>query len=305
MSHPLHLRHRAGTDADDEVVVTPESAGWTYCGLRVFELLPGQTRSLQTGDDEMLVLPLAGSARVECRGETFLLAGRSHVFAGPTDFAYLPLDAAADVTSQTGGRFALPSTRARNSLTPAYGPVASVPVELRGAGASSRELRNFCTPDSFPADKLISVECITPAGNWSSWPPHKHDEAGSDEAVLEEIYYFEMARSGKEGIHRHGEGFAMFRVYTPGEGIDLCEQVGQGDVVVVPRGYHGPSVAAPGYDLYHLNVLGGPADERTMAFCDDPDHQWVRETWTDQMIDPRLPLGRAPTPSMDIESADR
>jgi 5-deoxy-glucuronate isomerase len=291
MSHPLHLGRGTDANTTDEMVVTPESAGWTFCGLRIIELLPGETRAVRTGDDEMVVLPLVGSARVECRDKSFVLEGRPHPFAGPSDFAYLPLDSEAGITSPTGGRFALPSARAQHPLPPAYGPASSVPVELRGAGPSSRELRNFCTPDSFPADKLIAVECITPAGNWSSWPPHKHDEAGSDEAVLEEIYYFEIAPISDGGHRRMGEGFAMFRVYTPSEDIDLCEQVDHGDVVLVPRGYHGPSVAAPGYDLYHLNVLGGPAAERTMAFCDDPQHQWVRETWTHQAVDPRLPMG--------------
>jgi 5-deoxy-glucuronate isomerase len=165
-----------------------------------------------------------------------------------------------------------------------------VPIEIRGAGVATRQLNNFCAPDNFPADKLVAVECITPAGNWSSWPPHKHDTAGPDEAVLEEIYYFEVAAARGSKHRRIGEGFAMHRLYTKDGEIDLCEEVRQGDVVLIPRGYHGPSVTAPGYDLYYLNVLAGPAAERTMTFCDDPIHHWIRASWTAQAPDPRLPV---------------
>jgi 5-deoxy-glucuronate isomerase len=288
VSHPLHLPHGRSADHLDQVVVTPESAGWTYCGLRIVELRPGASRSLHTGADEILVLPLAGSATVECAGERFELTGREDVFSGPTDFAYVPPGADARISTRHGGRFALPSARATTSLPPAYGAVESVPVELRGAGAASRRLNNFCAPASFPADRLVAVECVTPAGNWSSWPPHKHDSQGPGEAILEEIYYFEMAPTAPLGPRRMGEGFALQRLYTADGDIDLCEQVGHGDVVLIPRGYHGPSVTAPGYDLYYLNVLAGPAPERTMAFCDDPTHQWVRQSWEGQPVDPRL-----------------
>lgn len=288
VTHPLHLPHGSSADHLDRVVVTPESAAWTYSGLRIVELAAGESRSLHTGSDEMLVLPLAGSATVECAGERFELAGRADVFSGPTDFAYVPPGSDVRISTAAGGRFALPSARATASLPPAYGPVESVPVELRGAGSSSRKLHNFCAPASFPADRLVSVECITPAGNWSSWPPHKHDTTGPGESVLEEIYYFETAPTAPGGPRRMGEGFALLRLYTADGDIDLCEQVRHGDVVLIPRGYHGPSVTAPGYDLYHLNVLAGPAAERSMTFCDDPAHAWVRQSWEGQAVDPRL-----------------
>lgn len=288
VSHPLHVPHGTCADDLDQVVVTPESAGWTYSGLRIVQLGPGGSRSLHTGSDEMLVLPLAGSATVEFAGERFELTGREDVLSGPTDFAYVPLGTDARISTRRGGRFALPSARATVSLPPAYGPVESVPVELRGAGAASRRLNNFCAPTTFRADKLVAVECVTPAGNWSSWPPHKHDSVGPGEAILEEIYYFEMAPAAADGPRRMGEGFALQRLYTLDGEIDLCEQVRHGDVVLIPRGYHGPAVTAPGYDLYYLNVLAGPAAERSMAFCDDPAHQWVRRGWEGQSIDPRL-----------------
>ena len=270
------------------MVVTPESAGWAFAGIRIVELTEGASRRVDTGLDEVLVVPLAGSATVSSGGSEFLLHGRADVFSGPSDFAYLPVDSTATLSSPGGCRLALPSARATRRLPFAYGPADGVPVEIRGAGAATRQLNNFCDPRSCPADKLVAVECITPAGNWSSWPPHKHDTEGEGEAVLEEIYYFEMAPVGPPP-RRVGEGFAVQRLYSTDGEIDLCEQVRQGDVVLIPRGYHGPSITAPGYDLYYMNVLAGPAAERTMAFCDDPAHHWIRATWEDMTPDPRLP----------------
>jgi 5-deoxy-glucuronate isomerase len=296
VSDPLHLPYGLSGDGLDKVVVTPGSAGWTYSGLRIVELAPGESRSLSTGSDEMVVLPLTGSCTVECGEYRFTLTGRRDVFSGVTDFAYVPIDAEVLLTSTGGGRFALPSARATRRYDPAYGPAEGVPVELRGAGRATRQLNNFFAPSIFAADKLMAVECITPSGNWSSYPPHKHDEFRTGEAILEEIYYFEMAKT-KDGPNRElGEGFAVQRLYTVDGEIDLCEEVHHGDVVLVPRGYHGPSMTAPGYDLYYLNVLAGPAEERSMAFCDDPAHQWIRESWRDQSPDPRLPLAPSSGP---------
>jgi 5-deoxy-glucuronate isomerase len=293
--HSLHLPYGSSGDGADPVVISPESAGWGFAGLRIVELPPDGSRTLQTGSDEMLVLPLTGSASVACAGSTFELAGRADVFSGPTDFVYLPIGSEATISTRTGGRFALPSARATRPRSPAYGPAAAVPVELRGAGRASRQLNNFCDPLTFATDKLVAVECLTPAGNWSSWPPHKHDTAAADEAVLEEIYYYEMAPSDVEGGRRMGEGFAMQRLYTTDGEIDLCEEVRHGDAVLIPRGYHGPSMTAPGYDLYYLNVLAGPGAERTMAFHDDPAHHWIRATWEAEAVDPRLPIGTGET----------
>jgi 5-deoxy-glucuronate isomerase len=272
------------------VVVTPESANWSYAGLRVFSLGAGDSRSFATRGEEMIVLPLAGSCVVACGGSRFELVGRTDVFSRVTDFAYVPIETDVRVESEHGGRFALPSARASRRLAPAYGASESVPVEVRGAGLATRQLNNFCEPSSFQTDKLVAVECLTPAGNWSSYPPHKHDECRHGEAVLEEIYYFEISRHLAKGARRVGEGFALQRLYTLDGEIDLCEEVSHGDVVLIPRGYHGPSVAAPGYDLYYLNVLAGPAQERTMAFCDEPARHWVRESWKDEKPDPRVPM---------------
>ncbi|TDD68842.1 5-deoxy-glucuronate isomerase [Actinomadura rubrisoli] len=273
--------------------ITPDGAGWTYSGLRVLTLGPGEEAELPTGGAETLVLPLAGSCDVTIGvpadevAVTFELQGRRDVFSRVTDFAYAPRDATVLVSSREGGRFALPSARCENRLPPRYGPAENVPVELRGAGQMGRQVNNFCTPEAFAADRLIACEVLTPGGNWSSYPPHKHDEDGPGEAVLEEIYYFEVTR----------DGMAYQRVYGTAERpIDVLEEVRTGDTVLIPHGWHGPSIAAPGYDLYYLNVMAGPGAERAWLICDDPAHAWVRETWRDLPADPRLPMTSAAGP---------
>jgi 5-deoxy-glucuronate isomerase len=269
--------------------ISPEVAGWTYSGLRVVELAPGQRVELSTGPDELIVLPLAGSCSVVCNGEGFELDGRDSVFSRVTDFAYAPRDAQVGITSAQGGRFALPSARASRSLLPRYGRAEDVSVELRGAGRASRQVNNFCSPEAFDADRLIAVEVLTPSGNWSSYPPHKHDALTETESQLEEIYYFEVSDPTSTSA---GRGYQ--RVYSsgPGRSIDVCAEVASGDVVLIPYGYHGPSMAPPGYDLYYLNVMAGPG-ERVWRFCDDPAHAWIRSSWEGADIDARLPLTSA------------
>jgi len=281
------LVHRGETGDDTfSLVITPETAGWGYSSLRVLELPAGGSATFPTGEDEMVVLPLSGSCTVECDGGRFEVAGRETVFSRVTDFVYVPRDAQVTVSCASGGRFALPGARATRRLTARYGPADGVSVELRGAGQASRQVNNFCNPETFDADKLIAVEVLTPAANWSSYPPHKHDEERAGEAQLEEVYYFEVAPGPA------GEGIAYQRVYTsgPGREIDVCAEVRSGDTVLIPHGWHGPSMAVPGYDLYYLNVMAGPSPERAWLICDDPAHAWIRGTWDEQEIDPRLPL---------------
>ncbi|GIF03732.1 5-deoxy-glucuronate isomerase [Actinoplanes siamensis] len=268
-----------------DVVVDPENAGWAHSGLRVVQLPVGGRVKFVTGGDEMLVLPLIGGCDVACDDERLTLTGRRSVFSRVTDFAYLPRDAVVTLRAPNGGRFALPAARARHRLPFRYGPAEDVPVELRGAGPASRQVNNFCTPESFEADALIAVEVLTPGGNWSSYPPHKHDEQGDGECRLEEIYYFEVAPSpsGRPGC-------AYQRVYGhPDRPIDVCAEVRSGDVMLIPYGWHGPSMASPGYDLYYLNVMAGPG-ERRWLIRDDPAHGWIRDAWAVQQADPRLPL---------------
>jgi 5-deoxy-glucuronate isomerase len=259
-----------------------------HTGLRTLDLPAGESLTFDTGDEEMVVLPLSGGCTVDCDGEEFELVGRDSVFHRVSDFAYVPVASRVELTTQADARIALPSARATRRLPARYGAADSVPVELRGAGAASRQVNNFCSPEAFEADRLIAVEVLTPGGNWSSYPPHKHDERTATEVPLEEIYYFEVA----------GDGPAYQRVYgsRPDRPVDFCAEVRTGDLLAIPYGYHGPSMAAPGYDLYYLNVMAGPGEDRAWRFCDDPDHAWVRDMWASQQVDPRLPLTSAGGP---------
>ena len=277
----MNARHLPGVTA-----VSPADAGWTYSGLRVVTLAPGEQHTLATGEEEMLVLPMAGGCVVECDGETLELEGRTSVFSRVSDFAYVPRDAEVTLSSAAGGRFALPSARCERRLPVRHAKAEDVSVELRGAGGCSRQVNNVAAAHTFECDRLIVVEVLTPGGNWSSYPPHKHDEdRPGSESVLEEIYYFEVA-DGPDG-----PGVAYQRVYgTDERPADLLVEVRTGDVVTIPHGWHGPSMAAPGYDLYYLNVMAGPGAERAWLICDDPAHAWVRDTWVDAAVDPRLPL---------------
>jgi 5-deoxy-glucuronate isomerase len=262
--------------------VVPDGRTWRHAGLRLATLAAGQRHTVDTAGVESLVLPLAGSVTVECDGERVTLAGRDSVFAGPGDFCYLPPDSTATVYGTGDARVALPFTAAGPGLPFRYVKATDVQVELRGAGSCSRQVNNVASAGGFECQRLIVVEVLTPGGNWSSYPPHKHDEHSAQETALEEIYYFEVA----------GGGAGYQRVYAadPDRPIDVLAEVRTGDVVLVPHGWHGPSIAAPGYDLYYLNVMAGPGPERAWRFRDDPAYAWIRGTWAGQPVDPRLPL---------------
>ncbi|GAB2588957.1 5-deoxy-glucuronate isomerase [Streptomyces capparidis] len=284
----LHLP--AGSTVYDgyTVNIEPETAGWEYCYLRVLELSHGGLHSFRTEESEWIVLPLSGGCTVLVDDQCFELHGRSGVFDSVSDFAYAPRDARVTISSGAGGRFALAGARCERRLPARYGPASGVPVELRGGGSASRQVNNFAAADVFEADRLIAVEVLTPGGNWSSYPPHKHDEEREGETPLEEIYYFELA-GGPSAM-----GYQ--RVYPSGAGkeSDVLAEVRDGDCVIIPHGWHGPSMAVPGYDMYYLNVMAGPSPERAWRICDDPAHAWVRTTWQRERVDPRLPLYTAP-----------
>ncbi|MCM3661526.1 5-deoxy-glucuronate isomerase [Georgenia satyanarayanai] len=267
--------------------VTPERAGWRFSGLKVLRLEPGGSETLRTGPDEMVLLPLSGSCAVEVEDITYELAGRPDVFTAVTDSLYVPTGTTLTVTSAGGATLALPTARATRRRPVAYQGADGVRTELRGAGQASRQVNDYAMAGGLGTDRLLVCEVLTPGGNWSSYPPHKHDEHSEVERELEEIYYFAV-RPGPSG-----PGVAYHRTYgTAGRPLDLLAEVRTGDVVLVPHGYHGPSMAAPGYDLYYLNVMAGPAEDRTWLMTDDPAHTWVRGTWESQDVDPRLPMTR-------------
>jgi len=316
--HPFGSAAAGGWDvAIDETI-----EGWSHTSLYAVSLAAGDSRTVPAGEWEHIVVPLRGSVSVTVvdpggASHETVLAGRESVFAGASDVAYASRDCEVTVTAAGGNaKIAVCGARAARRHTPPLRHVgaADVPVELRGAGIASREVRNFGTPGVLEADSIIACEVVTPAGNWSSYPPHKHDEDRPGlETELEEIYYFEVESTERSeldstfgeqpagggpsssGGRSGGEaprGLGYVRVYgTDERPIDVLAEVRSGDVVLVPHGWHGPAMAPPGYDLYYLNVMAGPGEERAWLICDDPAHGWVRDTWPDQQVDPRLPLG--------------
>ena len=290
MSTSLH--RPAGTLAAGDLTVslTPADAGWTFAGLIVVSLAPGVERSIYLGDNEGVVLPLSATdVDVTIDDQQFRLDGRVSVFDRVTDFAYAPLRAKVGLKAAAGGEVAIATSKCEQRLAPQYGSADNVAVELRGSGPATRQVNNFMSPEAWPgADKLMCVELITPDGNWSSYPPHRHDDSPECPVNNEEIYYFRIGLAGTSDYSV--DGFGMHRTYTPDGSIDVNVVIHDGDVFCVPRGYHGPCIAAPGYPMYYLNVLAGPGGERSMAFCDDPTHHWVRDTWADMATDPRCPM---------------
>jgi 5-deoxy-glucuronate isomerase len=271
----LYVPKGATANAQYAVDIDPKRAGWTHSSLRVVELGPDGTHTFTTGDSEWIVLSLGGGCTVRVSEEPgssdgdgvteFEILGRESVFAGVSDFVYAPRDARVQIASGAGGRFALAGAKCERRLPARYGPAPEVPVEDRGSGTCARQVRNFASADAFACDKLIAVEVVTPGGNWSSYPPHKHDEnRPGEETALEEIYYFEI-----DGPH----GFGYQRVSPSREGgSEVLAEVRSGDAVLVPDGWHGPSIAQPGHSMYYLNVMAGPGAERQWRICFHPDH---------------------------------
>jgi 5-deoxy-glucuronate isomerase len=281
----IDLFRPAGSAAGNgaSVDISPSNAGWGFAGLRVLALSPGERRAVALDGFEAALLPLSGSWRAELDSRTFELEGRTDVFSRVTDFAYLPEGSEFALSTVSGGELAIPMAVATRRFEPAYVPARAVGVEIRGGGPATRQINNFLAADAFEADRLIAVEVLTPDGNWSSFPPHKHDEHSDREVPLEEIYYFRIQGEG---------GFGLHRTYTSDGEIDATVTVRDGDAFLIPRGYHGPCVAPPGYPMYYLNVMAGPA-ERAWRVCTDPSHEWLWELFGKLGPDPRCPLTSA------------
>lgn len=285
------LHHPSGSLAAEgfDVHLTPDRAGWGYSGLMVVTLEAGEERHLVLEGVEAMVLPLGITGlAVDVDDEAFTLVGRTSVFDRVSDFVYAPLGSRVRVAASAAGDVAIATSRCGVRHTARYGAADAVQVDVFGAGPATRQRNALMAPEVWPdADRLMCVELLTPDGNWSSYPPHRHDDSPECPVNNEEIYYF---RIGALDGHDAAAAFGMHRTYTPEGDIDENVVVRDGDVFCVPRGYHGPCIAAPGYPMYYLNVLAGPSGERSMAFCDDPAHHWVRDTWTHMARDPRVPL---------------
>lgn len=266
----LRVRPHAAESDGTVINVTPASAGWSHVGFRLVRLAEGQRCSGGEPDREACLVLVTGRADVTAGDEAFpRLGGRATPFEDRAPGAvYVPAGTAWSVTA-SGGDVELAICTAPGSGsetgTPRVIDDARMPREVRGTGTNTRHVRNIL-PETEPAESLLVVEVVTPGGNWSSYPPHKHDTAvPGEETELEETYYHRVSPP---------QGFAFQRVYTDDRSLDETIAVGDGDAVLVPRGYH-PVGAAHGYDLYYLNVMAGP--ERRWLFRNDPDHDWIMQ----------------------------
>lgn len=260
-----HLKVKPQGTSGRVTHVTPESAGWTYVGFDLHRLKPGETVSAATGGREACLVFVTGKGNTTAGGKTLgELGSRMSPFEGKPWSVYLPEGSDWSVTATTDLELA---------VCTAPGLKGGLPVrvispddlgqEIRGKGSNTRHVTNIL-PENEPADSLLVVEVITPAGNTSSYPPHKHDRDDlPHESHLEETYYHRL---------NPPQGFGFQRVYTDDRSLDEAMAIEDRDVVLVPKGYH-PCATCHGYDLYYLNVMAGP--KRTWKFHNAAEHEWL------------------------------
>jgi len=276
------LLHPSASEAE-YMRVTPQSAGWEHLSFGARRLAGNATWKGNTGDCEYGFVILGGVCSVESsRGQWEHIGGRADVFHGMPYALYLPRQTEFAVIATSGELdIAYGYCRTEREHEPRLVTPEQVAVEIRGGGNATRQI-NSLIPPGFDCERLVAVEVYTPSGNWSSYPPHKHDVHRTDgagnllEADLEEIYFYKFERS---------EGYAIQRVYRSDRRLDETIVARNNDVVLVPEGYH-PVCAAHGYTAYYLNFLAGSAQSLTAS--DDPEHAWIKQTWKDK--DPRVPV---------------
>lgn len=274
----LLIKPALSTVASGEtLVVTPETTGFEYLAMRVRKLASGEKFSSATESAELGIVILGGRCSVQSSAGSWSDLGvRAHVFEGMPTAIYLPIQTEFTLRAETDCEVALCFSRAEEKFPARLIKPEEVEVEIRGGANATRQINHILKPE-FAAQRLLLVEVYTPSGNWSSYPPHKHDVHRPPEEVdLEELYYYKVDAP---------EGYAIQRVYTADGRIDQTLTVRDGELVLIPEGYH-PVVAAHGYNVYYLNALAGSA--RSMAASDDPAYAWVRQKWSEQ--DPRVPL---------------
>jgi 5-deoxy-glucuronate isomerase len=283
--HPDH-----STDSDVIVEVSPTAAGWDTINFQARRLASDKSWSFSTGNHELALVVLGGQLNVESnRGAWQGLGSRANVFAGLPTALYLPRETTFTVTAVTDVEFAVAWAKTEADFAPHLIVPVAIETEIRGGDNATRQI-NRIMPPGFPCARLVVVEVYTPGGNWSSYPPHKHDvhRVSSDgtllEADLDEVYYYKIDRP---------EGYALQRIYTDPESplhragypIDAAVIARNNDVVLIPEGYH-PVSSPVGYTTYYLNVLVGTA--QSLAATDDPNFAWVKDTYRTR--DPRIPI---------------
>ena len=254
--------------------MTPESAGWSFLSFSVLQLHADQRIEGGTGHEELLIVPLSGRAVVHAAGVAHDLH-RTSVFEQLPAVVYLPPSTPYVLQAGDGCELAMGSAPAEGVHPARRIAPEEMFVEMRGGANVTRQITHVLAPP-LPAERLVVFEVYTPSGNWSSWPPHRHD-GREDSPYLEETYYYRVDPA---------EGFAIQRVYSPDASLDELVLARNGDVVRVPEGHH-PVVAAPGSNVYYLNFLAGP--ERSTAVADDPDYRWMRDDWEGKAL--TLPIG--------------
>lgn len=276
-------------DPDLILSITPEQAGWEYISFQVRRLAAGKSWLFRTGEHELALVILTGCLNVSSDKGAWLGLERQNVFASAAYALYLPRRTDFTVMAERNSEFAVTWAPTDQDHEPWLIEPAAVPISIRGGDNVSRQINDLLPPGS-PVHRLILVEVYTPGGNWSSYPPHKHDvhredEAGNLlEADLEEVYFYQIDKP---------DGYAYQRVYTDassplqqaGQPIEALVRAEHNTAVLIPEGYH-PVVSAPGYTTYYLNVLAGSA--QSLANVDDPRYGWVKEQY--RGVDGRLPL---------------
>lgn len=245
--------------------ITRETAGWSYIDFSVLKLAAGEQHAFRAAADrEYCLTLLTGHADIQVDEQQFRQLGdRSSVFEDKSPFAvYVPPGCQVKVTAADAIELAISAAPAEGRLPPRLIRPEEMKRSVRGSGSNTRYICDIL-PESAQAESLLVVEVVTPAGNTSSYPPHKHDEQSERETLLEETYYHRV---------NPPQGFAFQRVYTGDRSLDETMAVENHDVVLVPKGYH-PCGTVHGYDLYYLNTMAGP--ERRWQFFNDPDHEWL------------------------------
>jgi 5-deoxy-glucuronate isomerase len=283
---------RPSTDLQDQdliLTVTPHSAGWDFISFQARRLSTDNKWSFNSGKNELAIVILSGAISVNSQRGSWDGIERENVWTSAATALYLPRGSEVTVTAARDSEFAVTWVPTDEDHEPWLIQPQDVSISIRGGDNVSRQINDLLPPGS-PVHRLVLVEVYTPGGNWSSYPPHKHDvhieDGGGNlvEADLEEVYFYKIDKP---------EGYAYQRVYTDensplqqaGYPIDALVKAQNNCAVLIPEGYH-PVVSAPGYTTYYLNVLAGSA--QSLANQDDPHHSWVKESY--KGVDHRLPL---------------
>jgi 5-deoxy-glucuronate isomerase len=265
------------------IKVTPKSAGWEHLNFSAVKLEKGTTWHFDSQDNELALVILGGTAKIETKDQNWESVGsRNDVFSGMPTTLYVSRNNWVNIKAISEKlEFGIGWCKAFSDHPTKLIEPEEVKIEIRGGGNATRQINQMIMP-GFDCDKLVVVEVYTPSGNWSSYPPHKHDVRKLDqngnllEADLEEIYFYKIDRP---------EGYAYQRIYTNDRHIDELILVKDNELVLSPEGYH-PVVAAHGFNVYYLNMLAG--SDQSLASSDDPEFAWIKNTWNE--LDRRLPM---------------